>query len=160
VRPDGLVRSLGLSTRRPAELSLKPPARGEIDLASREIVDGIMSDHTPATITLRQAQGRKAIIARRDIEIMHVRKVTMVPEGLEKHIRFGRPQTRSVCKSRPLMLLSNVSAVRHSFRRTEFFPEAWKSAPVFFEIEGEKHPWNSRDETFSVHAPPWRAPYL
>jgi len=37
------------------------------------------------------------------------------------------------------MLLSNVSAVIHSFRRTEFFPEAWKSAPVFFEIEGEKH---------------------
>jgi hypothetical protein len=67
-----------------------------------------MSGHTPATITLRQEQGRKAIIARQDIEIMHVSKVTMVPEGLEKHIRFGRPQTCSVCKSRPLMLLSSV----------------------------------------------------
>jgi hypothetical protein len=43
-----------------------------------------MSGHTPATITLRQEQGRKAIIARQDIEIMHVSKVTMVPEGLEK----------------------------------------------------------------------------
>jgi hypothetical protein len=81
-----------LSTARPAEPSLKPPVRGGIDLASREIVDGIMSDRTPAAITLHQEQGRKAIIARQDIEIMHVSKVTMVPEGLEKQIRFGRLQ--------------------------------------------------------------------
>ena len=84
MRHEGLVRSLGLSTGRPEEPSLKPPVRSGIDLASREIVDGIMSDRTPATITLHQGQGRNAIIARQDIEIMHVSKVTMVPEGLEK----------------------------------------------------------------------------
>ena len=45
---------------------------------------------TPATITLRQEQGRETVIARRDIKAMHVSKVSMMPEGLEKQISVGQ----------------------------------------------------------------------
>ena len=61
-----------------------------VELASGDIVDGIMSAQTPATITLRQEQGRETVIARRDIKAMHVSKVSMMPEGLEKQISVGQ----------------------------------------------------------------------
>ena len=61
-----------------------------VELASGEIADGIMSTQTPATITLRQEQGREAVISRQDIKTMHVSKVSMMPEGLEKQISIGQ----------------------------------------------------------------------
>jgi putative heme-binding domain-containing protein len=57
-----------------------------VQLASGNIVDGIMSAQTSATITLRQEQGRETVIARQDIKSMRVSTVSMMPEGLEKQI--------------------------------------------------------------------------
>ena len=57
-----------------------------VELSSGEIVDGIMSVQTPATITLRQEQGRETVVARQDIKNMRVSKVSMMPDGLEKQI--------------------------------------------------------------------------
>ena len=57
-----------------------------VELTSGDIVDGIMSAQTPATITLRQEQGRETVIARQDIKTMRVSKVSMMPEGLERQI--------------------------------------------------------------------------
>jgi putative heme-binding domain-containing protein len=57
-----------------------------VELASGDIVDGIMSAQTSATITLRQEQGRETVIARQDIKSMRVSRVSMMPEGLEKQI--------------------------------------------------------------------------
>ena len=57
-----------------------------VDLASGEIVDGIMSAHTPATITLRQEQRRETVISRENIRRMYVSNVSMMPDGLEKEI--------------------------------------------------------------------------
>jgi len=61
-----------------------------VELASGEIVDGIMSAQTAATITLRQEQGRETVIARQDIKSMRVSKVSMMPEGLEKQISVSQ----------------------------------------------------------------------
>jgi putative membrane-bound dehydrogenase-like protein len=61
-----------------------------VELASGDIVDGIMSAETPATITLRQEQGRESAIARQDIKAMRVSKVSMMPEGLEKQINTSQ----------------------------------------------------------------------
>ncbi|HVH71009.1 MAG TPA: c-type cytochrome, partial [Candidatus Dormibacteraeota bacterium] len=60
------------------------------ELTSGDIVDGIMSAQTPATITLRQEQGREMVIARQDIKTMRVSKVSMMPEGLEKQISISQ----------------------------------------------------------------------
>jgi putative heme-binding domain-containing protein len=57
-----------------------------VELASGDIVDGIISAETPATITLKHEQGRETVVARRDIKTMRVSKVSMMPEGLEKQI--------------------------------------------------------------------------
>ena len=57
-----------------------------VDLASGEIVDGVMSAHTPATITLRQEQRRETVISRENIRRMYVSNVSMMPDGLEKQI--------------------------------------------------------------------------
>jgi len=57
-----------------------------VELASGEIVDGIMSAQTAATVTLRQEQGRETVIARQDIKTMRASRVSMMPEGLEKQI--------------------------------------------------------------------------
>jgi putative heme-binding domain-containing protein len=59
-----------------------------VDLASGEIVDGIMSAHTPATITLRQEDKREVVISRQDIRRMYVSNLSMMPEGLEKEINI------------------------------------------------------------------------
>ncbi|PYT68891.1 MAG: dehydrogenase [Acidobacteria bacterium] len=61
-----------------------------VELASGEIVDGIMSAQTAATITLRQEQGRETVIARQDIKSMRVSKVSLMPEGLEKQISVSQ----------------------------------------------------------------------
>jgi putative membrane-bound dehydrogenase-like protein len=61
-----------------------------VELATGDIVDGIMSAQTSATITLRQEQGRETVIARQDIKSMRVSKVSMMPEGLEKQISVGQ----------------------------------------------------------------------
>jgi putative membrane-bound dehydrogenase-like protein len=61
-----------------------------VELTSGDIVDGIMSAQTSATITLRQEQGRETIIARQDIKGMRVSKVSMMPEGLEKQISVSQ----------------------------------------------------------------------
>jgi len=61
-----------------------------LELYSGDIVDGIMSAQTPATITLRQEQGRESVIARKDIKTMRVSKVSMMPEGLEKQISIDQ----------------------------------------------------------------------
>ena len=61
-----------------------------VELTSGDIVDGIMSAQTPATITLRQEQGRETVIARQEIKTMRVSKVSMMPEGLEKQISIGQ----------------------------------------------------------------------
>ena len=60
------------------------------ELASGDIVDGIMSAQTSATITLRQEQGRETVIARQDIKSMRVSTVSMMPEGLEKQITVSQ----------------------------------------------------------------------
>ena len=57
-----------------------------VDLASGEIVDGIMSAHTPATITLRQEEQREVVISRENIRRMYVSNVSMMPDGLEKQV--------------------------------------------------------------------------
>jgi len=59
-----------------------------VDLASGEIVDGIMSAHTEATITLRQEQRREIVIPRQDIRRMYASNLSMMPEGLEKQINL------------------------------------------------------------------------
>ena len=56
------------------------------DPASGEIVDGIMSAHTPATITLRQEEQREVVISRENIRRMYVSNVSMMPDGLEKQV--------------------------------------------------------------------------
>ncbi len=61
-----------------------------VELASGDIMDGIMSAQTPATITLKQEQGRETVIARQDIKTMRVSKVSMMPEGLEKQISISQ----------------------------------------------------------------------
>jgi putative membrane-bound dehydrogenase-like protein len=61
-----------------------------VELVSGGIVDGIMSAQTSETITLRQEQGREVVIPRHDIQTMHVSKVSMMPEGLEKQISIGQ----------------------------------------------------------------------
>ena len=57
-----------------------------VDLASGEILDGIMSAHTPATVTLRQEQQREVVISRENIRRMYVSNLSMMPEGLEKQV--------------------------------------------------------------------------
>ena len=57
-----------------------------VEVASGDLMDGIMSAQTSATITLRQERGREMVIARQDIKTMRVSKVSMMPEGLEKQI--------------------------------------------------------------------------
>ena len=57
-----------------------------VEVASGDMMDGIMSAQTSATITLRQERGREMVIARQDIKTMRVSKVSMMPEGLEKQI--------------------------------------------------------------------------
>jgi len=57
-----------------------------VDPASGEIVDGIMSAHTPATITLRQEEQREVVISRENIRRMYVSNVSMMPDGLEKQV--------------------------------------------------------------------------
>ena len=61
-----------------------------VELASGDIIDGIMSAQTPATITLRKEQGREIVVPRQDIKAMHVSKVSMMPEGLEKQISISQ----------------------------------------------------------------------
>ncbi len=61
-----------------------------VEMSSGEIVDGIMSAQTAATVTLRQEQGRETVIPRQDIKSMHVSKVSMMPEGLEKQISISQ----------------------------------------------------------------------
>ena len=61
-----------------------------VELASGDIMDGIMSAQTPATITLKQEQGRETVIARQDIKTIRVSKVSMMPEGLEKQISISQ----------------------------------------------------------------------
>ncbi|TLY34803.1 MAG: c-type cytochrome, partial [Nitrospirae bacterium] len=57
-----------------------------VDLSSGEIVDGVMAAHTPATVTLRQEQGKEMVISRQDIQRMYVSNVSMMPNALEKEI--------------------------------------------------------------------------
>ncbi len=57
-----------------------------VDLASGEILDGVMSAHTLATITLRQEQQRETVISRENIRRMYVSNVSMMPDGLEKQV--------------------------------------------------------------------------
>src|SRR6266480_802174 len=61
-----------------------------VELASGDIMDGIMSAQTPATITLKQEQGRETVIARQDIKTIRVSEVSMMPEGLEKQISISQ----------------------------------------------------------------------
>jgi len=61
-----------------------------VELASGDIVDGIMSAQTSATITLRQEQGRETVVARQDIKSMRISRVSMMPEGLEKQITVSQ----------------------------------------------------------------------
>src|SRR5256885_4081869 len=71
--------------RRPPRSTLFPYTTlfRSVELASGDIMDGIMSAQTPATITLKQEQGRETVIARQDIKTIRVSKVSMMPEGLE-----------------------------------------------------------------------------
>ena len=57
-----------------------------VELASGEILDGIIASQTSATITLRQEQRREVVIPRQDIRNMYASKVSMMPDGLEKQI--------------------------------------------------------------------------
>jgi putative heme-binding domain-containing protein len=57
-----------------------------VELTSGDIVNGVITAQTSATITLRQEQGRDTVIARQDIKTTRVSTVSMMPEGLEKQI--------------------------------------------------------------------------
>jgi putative membrane-bound dehydrogenase-like protein len=57
-----------------------------VALNSGDIVDGIMSAHTEATVTLRQEQQREIVVSRDNIRRMYVSNVSMMPEGLEKQV--------------------------------------------------------------------------
>lgn len=54
--------------------------------ADGQIITGIIASETPASITLRQAEGKQQTILRSDIEEFRSSGKSMMPEGLEKKI--------------------------------------------------------------------------
>jgi putative heme-binding domain-containing protein len=51
-----------------------------------ESADGILSAQTPASITLRQEQGKQVTISRADIRDMYVSNLSLMPEDLDKQL--------------------------------------------------------------------------
>lgn len=57
-----------------------------VETVDGQIINGLLSEETSQSITLKQAEGKSQTIARSDIEQLKTLKTSLMPEGIEKEL--------------------------------------------------------------------------
>jgi putative heme-binding domain-containing protein len=57
-----------------------------VELASGAVLDGVLGNKSPTSITLRHEQGKEDVIQRKDIKSMYATDLSAMPEDLDKQI--------------------------------------------------------------------------
>ena len=57
-----------------------------VETVDGQIVNGLLTQETADSVTLKQAEGKSQTIARSDIQQLKTLKASLMPEGIEKEL--------------------------------------------------------------------------